>query len=108
MEFKPIFFDAKIPTKNSLGYDIYAYDSIFLYPRGRCVISSGVQVNYPNGIKWYLVPVNDDLEKYGIDILNGFDYSQNDVLRVIMINHSDEKIFIKRERVIAKLILNVV
>lgn len=105
VEFETPFYSAKMPTKNSIGYDIYAYDSYFLYPRQRCVVSTNIHIKFPKGISGYLVPTNDDLEKYGIDILNGFDYIEDGFLRVIMMNHSDEKIYIDIHRHIARLVL---
>ena len=106
MEFEKIYTDAIIPTRNSIGYDIYTYDGNVLDPKQRCIISTGVRMKFPKGISGYLVPLNEDVEDYGLDILNGMDYFDDGCLQIIVMNHGDERILIKSHTIIAKLVLS--
>ena len=104
MEFEKIYADAIIPTRNKLGYDIYTYDGNVLDPKERCIISTGIRMK--GTISGFLVPLNEDVEDYGLEILNGMDYFDDGCLQIILINHSDQRVLIKANTIIAKLVFH--
>jgi dUTP pyrophosphatase len=101
--------DAKLPTKGSeqsAGWDIYCLESVDIPAGRRATLPTGIAFGIPAG--WYgrIAPRSGLANKYGADILAGVvDADFIGAVKVVMINHGDDTIELRKGDRIAQLIL---
>lgn len=101
--------DAKIPTKNSTGYDLYAFDEAVVLPGQRAVIGTGLKVaSLPSGTYGRLCSVTGMSIKHGIEVGGGIiEPGYKDEIKVVLYNHDSKKaLAIKPGYKIAHLVLH--
>jgi dUTP pyrophosphatase len=101
--------DTKLPTKNSTGFDLYAYDDAIILPGQRAVIGTGLKVaSLPSGTYAKLYSVTGMSIKHGIEVGGGIiEPGYSDEIKVVLYNHDPKKAFaLKQGYKIAHLILN--
>lgn len=100
-------------TPGSAGVDLYAHlpgpcNKIFLYPKDRVVVSTGIAVEIPSGFEAQIRPNSTNAELNGVTVLNSpgtIDSDYRGVIRVIMINFGDAVFEISNNLKIAKLVV---
>jgi dUTP pyrophosphatase len=101
--------DAKLPTKGSeqsAGWDIYCLESVDIPAGRRATLPTGIAFGIPAG--WYgrIAPRSGLANKYGADILAGVvDADFIGAVKVVMINHGDDTLELRKGDRIAQLIL---
>ena len=101
--------DTKLPTKNSTGFDLYAFDEAVILPGQRAVIGTGLKVtSLPQGTYGRLCSVTGMSIKHGIEVGGGIiEPGYNDEIKVVLYNHDPKKAFaLKQGYKIAHLIID--
>jgi dUTP pyrophosphatase len=100
--------DTKLPTKNSTGFDLYAYDDAVILPGQRAVIGTGLKVtSLPQGTYGRVCSVTGMSIKHGIEVGGGIiEPGYKDEIKVVLYNHDPKKAFaLKQGYKIAHLVL---
>jgi dUTP pyrophosphatase len=94
-------------TTQSAGYDLQSTDDmVVLVPGQRRLFPTGVTYNIKPGYVAIIKPRSGMAVKYGIDVLAGVcDADYQGEIKVCLINHGDEPIYINKGDRIAQLIL---
>jgi dUTP pyrophosphatase len=101
--------DTKLPTKNSIGFDLYAYDDIVILPGQRAVVGTGLKItSLPSGTYCKLYSVTGISIKHGIEVGAGIiEPGYKDEIKVVLYNHDSKKAFaLKQGYKIAHLVLH--
>lgn len=94
--------NAKVPTRGtpqSNGYDLYTPYDIVIFPRQRTITDMEISFEIPDGYVGLLCPRSGHARKLGLTVLNSpgvIDSDYRGPLSAILINTSDEKIFLER------------
>ena len=90
INFKKNHPDAIIPTKNSEGdaaYDLFSVERAIIGPMNRARVSTGLNIEIPQGFYGRIAPRSGLAVKQGIDVLAGvIDSSYRGNLGVVLIN----------------------
>lgn len=87
---------AQLPTPSTVGYDLYSAESYVVQPGDRCVISTGISVNIPDGFYGMLAAKTGILIKHGVEVGSGIiEPGYDGELKVVLINH-DRRAFVVR------------
>lgn len=88
--------DTKLPTKNSTGFDIYAFDDVLILPGKRAVVGTGFKItSFPSGTCGRLCSVTGMSIKHGIEVGGGIiDPDYKDELEVLLYNRDPKKTFV--------------
>lgn len=101
--------DTKLPTKNSTGFDLYAFDEAIILPGQRAVIGTGFKItSLPSGTYGKLYSVTGMSIKHGIEVGGGIiEPNYKDEIKVVLYNHDPKKAFaLKSGYKIAHLVLH--
>ncbi len=97
--------DAIVPIKGENGYDVFSVEEITINPKQRVFVSTGLSTELSKGFYLRVVGVHN-LIINGIDV--GIDIIPNthkDLIKILLINNSNSKFFIEKQRKIAHFIL---
>lgn len=100
--------DTKLPTKNEVGFDLYAFDDAIILPGQRVVIGTGFKItSFPSGTCGRLCSVTGMCIKHGIEVGGGIiEPGYKDEIKVVLYNHDSKKAFaLKQGYKIAHLIV---
>lgn len=105
--------DLPIPvsaSKYSSGVDLLSAEKseIQLKPKGTKLVSTGIKIHIPRGYEGQIRPRSGLAVKHGITVLNTpgtIDSDYRGIIKVILINLSNEEFFIHRGDRIAQLII---
>ena len=100
--------DTKLPTKNKVGFDIYAFDDAVILPGQRAVIGTGFKItSLPSGTYGQILSVTGMSIKHGIEVGGGIiEPGYKDEIKVVLYNHDPKKAFaVKQGYKIAHLVL---
>ena len=101
--------DTKLPSKNSTGFDLYAYDDAVILPGQRAVIGTGMKItSLPSGTYGRLYSVTGMSIKHGIEVGGGIiEPGYKDEIKVVLYNHDPKKaVAVKNGYKIAHLVLH--
>lgn len=102
---------AKTPsyaTHGSSGMDLYSVESVILPPSKRALINTGVRISLPDGYEAQVRPRSGLAIKKGITVLNApgtIDQDYQGEIQVILMNCSDEQVYIEIGDRIAQLVI---
>jgi dUTP pyrophosphatase len=105
---------AKLPTKattGSAGFDLYADVQTSLEPGEWGVIATGVAVSLPQDMEVQVRSRSGLAAKFGVIVLNApgtIDSDYTGEIKVILMNHGNERFFINRGDRIAQLVFSKV
>jgi dUTP pyrophosphatase len=121
VEVKLFKSDAIMPTKatkGSAGYDVYACvseftDGVMVHPHNSLVLSTGINVNIPEGYEIQVRPRSGLAVKHGITVLNtpgtvDSDFSgdgEDFEVKVILFNHNKIPFLVKHGDRIAQMVI---
>jgi dUTP pyrophosphatase len=109
LEFMRIHPQAKLPTRgsqHSAGLDLYSIESLWIPPRGRAAIRTGLSVAIPHGFYGRVAPRSGLAVKHGLDVLAGvIDSDYRGEIICALINHGEESLEIEAGMRIAQLII---
>lgn len=99
----------KYMTKGSAGMDLYACvdDSLKISPGEVALIPTGIAIELPENYEAQLRPRSGLALKWGITLLNSpgtIDSDYRGEIKIILINHGQESVFINRGDRIAQII----
>ena len=100
--------DTKLPTKNKIGFDLYAFDDALILPGQRVVIGTGFKItSLPSGTYGKLYSVTGMSIKHGIEVGAGIiEPNYKDEIKVVLYNHDPKKAFaVKQGYKVAHLVL---
>ena len=105
---KKISSEAKCPKYShpgeDAGADVYSCENVTIMPGKRCLVSTGIAIKPPTGTYTRIAP-KSGLSCRGIDIGAGVvDSGYRNVIKVLMINNSDEAFTVKKKMKIAQII----
>lgn len=97
-------------TPGSAGADLYAAveQPVILQPGERRRISTGIRIALPPGYEAQVRPRSGWADRYGLSMVNApgtIDSDYRGVIQVILINHGEEPIMIRRGDRIAQLVV---
>tara|TARA_Y100001938_G_scaffold7351_1_gene9056 strand:+ start:2062 stop:2511 length:450 start_codon:yes stop_codon:yes gene_type:complete len=108
-KIKKLSSDAQMPTKahsSDAGYDLYSSEPIILAPMERKVVKTGIAIALPTSLYGRVAPRSGLAVKKGLDVLAGVvDSSYRGEVGVVLINLSNERIYLDKGSKIAQLIL---
>lgn len=100
---------AKLPTRgtvHSAGYDLYSNTSGVIEPRCRCLVSTGISIQIPDGHCGLIWPRSGLSVKYGIETGAGvIDSDYTGDIGVILHNFSDEPFTFEKHMRIAQIVI---
>lgn len=106
--FKKLSDQATIPSRGSnfsVGYDLHSAEQKEIPPRGKAMISTGLQMKLPEGCYGRVAPRSGLAWKHSIDVGAGvIDPDYRGELRVILFNLGDETFQVNKGDRIAQLI----
>ena len=87
--------DAKLPSKNKVGFDLYAFDDVIILPRQRAVIGTGLKIkSFPSGTYGRLCSVTGMSIKHGVEVGGGIiEPGYKEEIKVVLYNHDPKKAF---------------
>ena len=100
--FKKTNKNAKIPTYSKIGdacCDLYSVEDVTITPGKRSLIDIGITIELPQNFEAQIRPRSGNAWKHGITVLNTpgtIDSHYRGVVKVILINHSDDYFVIKK------------
>lgn len=105
--------DIELPTPErahpgDAGLDLYARDPVRLEPGERCVMPTGLAVAIPEGHAGLVVPRSGLAARHGIGVVNApglIDAGYRGEVKVILVNHGDERVDLARGDRIAQLVV---
>jgi dUTP pyrophosphatase len=112
IKVKKIHPEATAPIyehKGDAGMDVFSVQDLFLQPRERALIRTGLILEIPKGYEVQVRPKSGLALKDGITCLNTpgtIDSTYRGELGVILINHSSKPFFVQRGKKIAQLVVN--
>lgn len=84
-------------TEGSAGFDIYSAEGYVLTPGHRVVVSTGIQVKFPEGTYGRVAPRSGIAIRHGVDVGAGVvDPDYEGELKVVLFNHDPKNTFIIR------------
>jgi dUTP pyrophosphatase len=91
--------DTKLPTKNKVGFDLYAFDDAIILPGQRSVIGTGFKItSLPSGTYGKLLSVTGMSIKHGIEVSGGIiEPGYTDEVKVVLYNHDPKKAFVVKQ-----------
>ena len=90
---------------NSAGYDLFADESVDVFPNSRAVISTGLRMQIPKGYYGEVCPRSGLALRNGIVAFNGtIDSGYYGVVYVLLFNFSSEKFSVEKGNRIAQMI----
>ena len=90
---------------NSAGYDLYADESVDIFPSSRAVISTGLRMQIPKGYYGEIGPRSSLAVKNGVVAFNGtIDSGYFGVVYVLLFNFSSDKFSVEKRNRIAQMI----
>ena len=93
-------------TNGAAGYDLTAVDDCVIAARGKAMVSTGLAIAVPHGTYGRIAPRSGLAWKYCIDVGAGVvDEDFRNCVMVILFNHSDYPVELKRGDRIAQLVL---
>ena len=99
---------ATIPTKahsNDAGFDLYSCEEKIIEPHTRALISTGIKLSIPLGYYGRIAP-RSGMSVKGYDIGAGvIDYGFEDVIKVLLINNSNNVLIVEPKHRIAQLVI---
>lgn len=108
-KIKKLSSDGQIPTKahrSDAGYDLYSSEPVVLVPMERKLVKTGIAIALPVSLYGRVAPRSGLAVKKGLDVLAGVvDSSYRGEVGVVLINFSNERIFLDKGSKIAQLIL---
>jgi len=105
---------AQIPayqTEEAAGFDLHSIDDIVIKPSERKLISTGLAFDIPAGYEIQIRPRSGLAYKHGITVLNTpgtIDSDYRGEIKVLLINHSNDKFEIKVGERIAQAVIKEV
>ena len=97
--------DAIIPIKGDTGYDVFSVEEITILPKQRIFVSTGISTEISKGFYIRIAPVHH-LVISGIDVgIDTIPSSHREIIKILLINNGNSKIFIKKGLKIAHFIL---
>ena len=100
--------DVEKPKKayvNSAGYDLFADESIDVFPNSRAIISTGLRMQIPKGYYGQICPRSGLALKNAVVAFNGtIDSGYLGVVYVLLFNFSNEKFSVEKGNRIAQMI----
>lgn len=114
LKVKKLHEDAVLPSyanRGDAGMDLYSIEDGGITPGERCLIRTGIAIELPKGVEAQIRPRSGLALKKGITVLNTpgtIDEGYRGEVGVILINHSDEIVFIKKGDRIAQMVINKV
>ena len=112
LKVKKLHKDAVIPSyaKNGdAGMDLYSVEAIGILSGERVLVKTGISIELPKGYEAQIRPRSGLALKKGITVLNTpgtIDEGYRGEIGVILINHSDEIVFIQKGDRIAQMVIN--
>ena len=108
--------DRELPTPHrahhgDAGIDLYARHPTVLEPGERAIVATGVAVAIPEMHAGLVVPRSGLAARHGIGVVNApglIDAGYRGEIKVIMVNHGDERFEVKRGDRIAQLVITPV
>lgn len=97
----------KTPLSSGLDLIAYCFEPLILKPAHRKLIPTGLFIEMPQGIEAQVRPRSGLALKYGITVLNSpgtIDADYRGEIKVLLINHSNEKFIINNRDRIAQII----
>jgi dUTP pyrophosphatase len=96
-------------TDGSAGFDLYATDHHYVWPKAQVKIPTGISFEIPSDHAGFIWPRSGMAVKYGFDILAGLiDSDFRGEIHVAAINHGDKPIEIRRGDRIAQIVFSPV
>ena len=105
---------AQIPayqTEEAAGFDLHSVEDVVIAPNERKLIGTGLAFDIPAGYEIQIRPRSGLAYKHGITVLNTpgtIDSDYRGEIKVLLINHSDEKFEIKVSERIAQAVIKEV
>ena len=100
--------DAQIPKRGSClsaGSDLYSVLDYYIEPKSRCLISTGIKMQFPNNVYGRIAPRSGLALKNGIDVMAGvIDPDYTGEIKVLLYNTSDIKFEVQKGDRIAQII----
>lgn len=95
-------------TPGAAGMDLRAADDVRLDPGRREAVATGISIALPPGYEGQVRPRSGLAAKYGLSLLNApgtIDSDYRGEIKVILINHGEEPVEIRRGERIAQLVV---
>jgi dUTP pyrophosphatase len=114
LKIKKIKDNAIIPkyeNEGDVGLDLCSTEKYLLKPGERCLVSTGIQTEFPVGYEMQIRARSGLAYKKGISVVNGpgtIDAGYRGEIGVVIINHGDEDFEINPGDKIAQAVLNKV
>jgi dUTP pyrophosphatase len=111
LKIKKLKKEAIIPsyqTKEAAGFDLHSIEDIILNPGERKLIGTGVAFEIEYGYEVQIRPRSGLAFKHGITVLNSpgtIDSDYRGEIKILLINHSNEKFEIKKGDRIAQAVV---
>lgn len=100
--------DAQIPKRGSnlsAGSDLYSVLDYIIEPKTRCLISTGLKMQFPHNVYGRIAPRSGLALKNGIDVMAGvIDPDYTGEIKVLLYNSSDVKFEVQKGDRIAQII----
>ncbi len=112
LKIKRIKENAVVPryeNKGDVGLDLFSTEKYFLKPGERCLVSTGIQTEFPVGYELQIRPRSGLALKKGISIVNSpgtIDAGYRGEIGVVVINHGENDFEINPGDKIAQGVLN--
>ncbi len=100
--------EVKLPRKDkgNNGWDLSSIEDVSLDPGERALVNTGLVCNFPENIYGLIWPRSGLAVNRGLDTLAGLiDSSYRGEIKVALINHSDENVFLRAGSKIAQMII---
>ena len=109
LRIKRLSEDAILPTRGSsgaVGYDLYSIDECIIPNSCRCLVRTGIAMVLPHGVYGRVAPRSGLSVKHGVHVGAGvIDPDYTGEVKVLLFNHGDAPLTIKKGDRIAQLIL---
>ena len=100
--------DAQLPKRGSTlsaGSDLYSVLDYIIEPKSRCLISTGLKMQFPQNVYGRIAPRSGLALKNGIDVLAGvIDCDYTGEIKVLLYNSSDIKFEVQKGDRISQII----
>jgi dUTP pyrophosphatase len=92
-------------SEYSAGSDLHSLLDYVIEPKSRCLISTGLKIQFPNNVYGRIAPRSGLALKYGIDVMAGvIDPDYTGEIKVILYNTNDIKFEVQKDDRIAQII----
>lgn len=93
-------------TLHSAGLDLFSTEDVSIEPNGKTVVNTGVHVIIPYGCYGQILSRSGLARDFSVFVIGGvIDSDYTGELKILLVNHSDQSVFIEKSKAVAQLVL---